>query len=58
MKYDKLAKAIKVYNPKFGDKRMCKCGHFYAHHFNPKTNKTWGCFFSYNCDCEEFREVK
>jgi len=27
-------------------------------HFNPKTKRSWGCFFSYNCDCEEFREAK
>ena len=33
---------------------MCVCGHEYYRHFNPKTGQPWGCFFSYNCDCEGF----
>lgn len=46
----------KLYDPKFGDFRMCKCGHEYHYHFNPGTRKAWGCFFSYNCDCGGFEE--
>ena len=44
------------YNPKYGDHIMCECGHAYLDHFNPETNKNWGCFWSYNCDCEEFKQ--
>lgn len=58
MKYDRLTKKVSIYDPKFGDHRMCECGHSYVVHFNPKTKRSWGCFFSYNCDCEEFREAK
>jgi len=34
--------------------RMCKCGHVYAYHVNPRTNMEDGCIFSYNCDCPGF----
>lgn len=46
----------KIYDPEFGDHRMCKCGHVYYYHFNPRTLKHYGCVFSYNCDCEQFEE--
>lgn len=48
----------KIYDPKFGDDRMCKCGHEYHRHFNPKTGEAWGCFFNYNCGCEGFDEAE
>jgi len=33
---------------------MCKCGHEYGYHVNPRTSVEDGCIFSYNCDCEKF----
>ena len=46
----------KIYDPNFGDQRMCKCGHQYYYHFNRETGKTWGCIYSYNCGCKGFEE--
>jgi len=43
------------YNPKYGDRVICECGHPYVDHFNLRTMKSWGCFWSYNCDCKEFK---
>ena len=54
-----MSKLLKVgtdYNPGYGDHRTCECGHVYLSHFNPKTKKTWGCAYSYYCDCEEFKD--
>ena len=55
-----MEKSIKhlVYDPKFGDNKTCECGHRYIDHFNPKTKKTWGCFYEYNCGCKRFKEIK
>ena len=47
------------YDPSYGDERMCECGHAYHWHFNVERGYIpWGCFFSHNCDCEEFKEKK
>jgi len=37
---------------------MCKCGHEYAYHVNPRTKVEDGCIFSYNCDCEGFQPLE
>lgn len=35
---------------------MCKCGHEYVYHVDPKTGKVGECLFSYNCDCKIFEK--
>jgi hypothetical protein len=45
----------KKYNPKFGDERICQCGHMYYRHFDSwDNNYPIGCKY---CECEEFKEV-
>ncbi len=46
----------KHYNPKFGDNRICECGHVYYRHFDSyEDNEACGCKY---CDCYEFIEKK
>lgn len=46
----------KKYNPKFGDDRMCVCGHPYYRHFDPYENmEAVGCKY---CACTTFKEKK
>ena len=43
------------YNPKFGDNRLCKCGHQYYRHFDSYEGmEACGCKY---CDCREFSEA-
>lgn len=50
----KVVKVYKYYNPKFGDNRICKCGHLYYRHFDTyENNRAVGCKF---CKCYEFDE--
>ena len=45
---------IKKYNPKFGDKRMCICGHPYHRHFDFYEGANFvGCKY---CGCQDFVE--
>lgn len=47
---------VKLYNPDYGDDRMCKCGHPYSRHFDPyEDNRAVGCKY---CDCYEFVEAE
>jgi len=47
---------ISLYNPKYGDERVCQCGHPYRRHFDPyEHNEAVGCKY---CDCMEFVEAK
>lgn len=49
-------KITRCYNPKYGDSRMCECGHTYARHFDPYENMaTVGCKY---CNCYDFKEQK
>jgi len=42
------------YNPKYGDDRICKCGHVYYRHFDWADNyAAVGCKY---CNCYEFIE--
>lgn len=42
------------YNPKYGDKRICECGHQYYRHFDSYDNNfPCGCKY---CSCFEFEE--
>lgn len=44
----------KRYNPKFGDNRMCVCGHTYYRHFDSYEDMAAvGCKY---CGCHEFVE--
>ena len=46
----------KKYNPNYGDKRMCVCGHTYYRHFDPWNDmQAVGCKY---CGCTEFVEAK
>ena len=45
---------IRKYNPKFGDNRMCECGHTYYRHFDTHEGMlAIGCKY---CECMEFKE--
>lgn len=47
---------LDVYNPYYGDDRICKCGHPYYRHFDSYDNmENVGCKY---CDCLEFVEKK
>jgi len=42
----------KFYNPKFGDDKLCKCGHVYYRHFDSYENmEACGCKY---CQCYTF----
>ncbi len=44
----------KEYNPKYGDERICTCGHHYYRHFDGyEDNRAVGCKY---CRCDEFVE--
>lgn len=43
-----------IYNPNYGDNRICKCGHTYYRHFDTYENMyPIGCKY---CQCSEFEE--
>lgn len=43
------------YNPKYGDNRICKCGHPYYRHFDTyEEMEPVGCKY---CDCYTFEEA-
>lgn len=47
---------VKKFNPKFGNERMCECGHTYERHFDwMEDNKFVGCKY---CGCDDFVERK
>ena len=51
----KIVKVIK-YNPKYGDERVCTCGHSYYRHFDTyEAMAVVGCKY---CQCYEFVEEK
>jgi hypothetical protein len=44
------------YNPKYGDERVCKCGHTYYRHFDTYENmNACGCKY---CQCLVFEEAQ
>lgn len=44
---------IKKYNPDYGDKRLCRCGHSYVEHFDRYDNmRSGGCMY---CHCATFK---
>lgn len=45
-----------LYNPNYGDDRICECGHSYDRHFDSYENMlAVGCKY---CGCFEFKEKK
>lgn len=54
---EKVAKVIQtvvqVYDKKFGDDRVCQCGHTYIRHFDWGDEYRLGCKY---CDCQKFVE--
>lgn len=53
---ERVQKTIYKYNPKYGDEKMCQCGHLYYRHFDSyDNNKPVGCKY---CDCFRFKPVK
>ena len=45
-----------TYNPKYGDDRLCTCGHKYYRHFDTYEDMSpCGCKY---CDCYTFKEAK
>jgi hypothetical protein len=50
----RVSKTIYLYNPKYGDDRICKCGHPYYRHFDSYSDmETVGCKY---CSCYIFIE--
>ena len=50
---DDCPKLTVIYNPDYGDNRMCKCGHPYGHHWDSSEGYIFGCEY---CDCDKFVE--
>jgi hypothetical protein len=51
-----VVKEIRLYNPQFGDERVCECGHTYYRHFDgyeEPDRQDVGCKY---CDCHTFLE--
>jgi hypothetical protein len=49
-----VPKVERVYNPKYGDDRVCVCGHAYYRHFDTY-DSMYPCGCKY-CQCHEFQE--
>lgn len=50
-----ITRTIYKYNPKYGDDRICKCGHSYYRHFDSYENmEPVGCKY---CECMGFEEA-
>lgn len=45
-----------LYNPNYGDDRICKCGHSYDSHFDSWEDMA-ACYCKY-CNCNRFVEAK
>lgn len=51
-----VTEVIRKYNPKYGDNRICECGHSYERHFDTYDDmEVVGCKY---CECETFVEDK
>ena len=55
--YNEIIIKYRVYNPKYGDSRNCKCGHIYERHFDFYEEEIHrqpvGCKY---CHCHKFEE--
>lgn len=51
-----IKRTIEKYNPKYGNDRVCECGHPYYRHFDSYDHqRPVGCKY---CQCYKFREKK
>ena len=51
-----ISHTVRLYNPKYGDNRVCVCGHVYDRHFDPfeePEDAAVGCKY---CSCYTFIE--
>lgn len=54
--YIKNTVEVSVYNPEYGDNRICCCGHKYYRHFDTYEDMAAvGCKY---CPCDTFEEIK
>ena len=52
----RVSKTVYSYNPKYGDERVCKCGHLYYRHFDTyEKMSAIGCKY---CGCTDFKEKR
>lgn len=52
-----ITTSIRLYNPEYGDERVCECGHPYHRHFDgyeDEENQAVGCKY---CSCYTFIEA-
>jgi len=52
-----VVKVVRLYNPNYGDKRICLCGHTYERHFDryeDPDHQDVGCKY---CHCHDFIEA-
>ena len=51
-----IKRVVKLYNPNYGDERICVCGHQYYRHFDTYDRmRAVGCKY---CYCHKFKEKK
>ena len=53
-----ISRTVKLYNAKYGDDRVCVCGHPYDRHFDgfeEPENAAVGCKY---CSCYTFKEAQ
>ncbi len=51
-----IKRVVKLYNPRYGDNRVCECGHPYYRHFDTYEDMSpVGCKY---CRCYKFKEKK
>ncbi len=52
----RVSRTVSMYNPNYGDNRLCECGDPYHRHFDPYENwEAVGCKY---CDCRKFKPSK
>lgn len=53
--YETITTIVAKYNPKYGNDRICECGHPYHRHFDSYEDmEPVGCKY---CDCWTFKEA-
>lgn len=53
----RISRTVRLYNPNYGNDRICVCGHPYYRHFDPfepKNEQDVGCKY---CFCDSFKEA-
>jgi len=51
--FEEIVVKKRLYNPNYGDNRLCKCGHKYYQHFETEEMIPTGCN---SCDCFVFMQ--